>query len=1093
MGDHQEELAWEVGPLEDGIDGYLPVGWLIKHNPDIDWEKGTIKWRSAYCKKHCLPVNLKRLTKQFAQMVEEGKAYQTEEDRQARIAAVWHDESGGDMAEQLPEIYREWADVFSQEKITTLPEHSDFDHEIKLTDGAKLPKGAIYPLAEKELEELRKYLKQMEDSGKIRRSQSPSASPFLFVGKPDGSYRPIVDYRALNAATVKDATPLPLMDEMRERLNTAKIFTKIDLKNGYNLVRIAKGHEWKTAFRTRYGLYEYLVMPQGLCNAPATFQRMMDTVFAGMVDNGVIIYLDDILIYSDTEEEHVELVKEVLRRLRKYNLCAAIKKSQFHTSEVEYLGFIISADGISMSERKIEAIRNWPEPKTVKNIQEFLGFANFYRRFIEGFSKIAHPLTAQTKKGLTFDWTPQCQKAFDTLKQRFIEAPILKHFRSSLPTEVETDASDFALGAIMSQQQPTTVLHPIAFHSRKFKSAELNYDIHDKEMLAIVEAFKLWEHMLKSVQGTITVWTDHKNLEYFTSTKVLSRRQARWAEHLAEFDFVIIYRPGTKNVKADVLSRRWDHAPEGGGEKPPESFLKPGQFRLSAVQLTAIPTIRLADQLEKALQAAASQDQEYRKTSEAVRQNDKSVDPEFEWKDELLLYQNRWVVPASTELRLRILRECHDSKVAGHFGTYKTLEGIKSNFYWAKMDTDVRDYVRSCDICQRDKASRHAKYGLLQSLEIPHRPWQDISMDFITGLPVSDGFDKIWVIVDLLTKMAHFIPLKSGEVSPGPILAQAFAKEIWRLHGLPSSIISDRDTQFTSKFWGSLTELLGIRLRMSTAFHPQTDGQTERVNQTLEEYLRHYTNYQQDDWVSLLPMAEHAYNAAKSESTKLSPFYANFGFEPATQWVRPSVRKEGNPAAEWQVKRFTGIWDYLQEEIHAAKQRQKTWANTKRLEQPPLRNGDKVMLDAKHLKTARPSKKLDHRKQGPFKILKRIGNRAFKLELPPTFKERHNVFPVSMLEPYRTSTIPGRHQSPPPPEMVQGEEEYEVEDIVDSKKRRGIIHYLVKWKGYPPEEMTWETYDTLEGALESVLRFHRRYKSKPYDPRVHQDRMDVDE
>ena len=641
VGEHQEELAWEVGPLEEGIDGYLPVGWFIQHNPDIDWERNTVRWRSQYCKQHCLPVGLKRLTKQFARMVEEGKDYLTPEEKSARIAAIWHDESGGDMAEKLPDQYREWADVFSEEKITTLPEHSNFDHEITLMDGAKLPKGAIYPLAERELEELRKYLKTMEEAGKIRRSQSPSASPFLFVPKPDGSYRPIVDYRALNTATIKDATPLPLMDEMRERLARAKIFTKIDLKNGYNLVRIAEGHEWKTAFRTRYGLYEYLVMPQGLCNAPATFQRMMDTVFAGMVDNGVIIYLDDILIYSETEEEHMELVKEVLSRLRKYNLCAAIKKSYFHVSEVEFLGYMISPEGISMSERKVESIRDWKRPKSVKNIQEFLGFANFYRRFIEGFSKIAHPLTTQTKKGLTFEWTDKCQEAFETLKQRFISAPILKHFKSELPTEVETDASDFALGAIMSQQQPTTILHPTAFYSRKFKSAELNYDVHDKEMLAIVEAFKQWEHLLKSVQSTVTVWTDHKNLEYFSTTKVLSRRQARWAEHLAEFDFVIIYRPGTKNVKADVLSRRWDHAPEGGGEKPQMSFLKPGQFRLSAVQLSAIPQIRLSNNLETAIKQAGLEDKEYRKTSEAVRQKDNSVDQEFEWKDELLLYQNR--------------------------------------------------------------------------------------------------------------------------------------------------------------------------------------------------------------------------------------------------------------------------------------------------------------------------------------------------------------------------------------------------------------------------------------------------------------------
>ena len=813
IGHHQEELAWEVGPLEEGVDGYLPVGWLELHNPDIDWASGKLRWRSEHCKKHCLPIDLKQQVKLILDLLQEAKVWDYPDEETRIAAAAWHDEEGGNVAELLPERYREWADVFSEEKIHKLPEHSQFDHEIRIIPGAKPPFGPLYQLSEFELQELRRYLKEGLESGKMRRSQSPAASPVLFTPKPDGSLRMCVDYRALNNMTEKDATPLPLMDELRERLGKAKVFTKIDLKTGFNLVRIAEGDEWKTAFRTRYGLYEYLVMPMGLCNAPASFQRMMDTIFADLSDEGVIVYIDDILIYSETEEEHGKLVEEVLRRIRKYNLCAAIKKCRFHVPEVEFLGYIISAKGISMSEKKVAKIKNWAPPKSVKNVQEFLGFANFYRRFIEGYSKICVPLTNLTKKEAKekFVWHETANAAFEELKQRFCERPILAHFNSTRETMVETDASDFALGAILSQLQPTTIWHPVAFHARKFKKAEENYDIHDKEMLAIVVAFKEWEHMLKSVKSTVTVYTDHKNLEYFSTTKVLTRRQMRWAMHLAEYDFVIKYRPGAQNLKADVLSRRWDYAPEGGGEKPQTSFFKPGQLILSSVRLAEIPQVDLSTSLDTALRAAADSDPEYNKTRQAVVEgNPALISEEFTVDKGLLFFKNRWVVPHHTELKLGILKECHDSKVAGHFGQYKTLEKVRSNFFWAKLEDEVRDYVRSCDTCQRNKASRHAKYGMLHPTEIPHRPWMDISMDFITGLPPSQGFDKIWVIVDLFTKMAHFIPLKSGAVEPGVELATTFARDIWRLHGLPSSIISDRDTNFTSKFWGHLTDLLGI-------------------------------------------------------------------------------------------------------------------------------------------------------------------------------------------------------------------------------------------------------------------------------------------
>jgi hypothetical protein len=310
----------------------------------------------------------------------------------AKAAAVQlHDEDGGDIAEWLPEWYRRWASVFNEEEINRLPDHTAYDHKIQLVVGAQPPFGHIYPLLEMKLQALCEYLRKELAAGKIRESKSPAGAPINFVPKPDGSLRLCVNYRGLNRVTIKDRTPLPLMAELRERPSRANTSTKLDLKNGYNLIRIAEGDEWKTAFRTRYGLFEYLVMPFDLCNAPSTFQAMINKVLHNLLDEGVIVYIDDILIYSEDEESHIRLVKKVLQKLKDNHLCASIKKSVFHASEVEYLGYHISKLGIAMSPEKVQTIKDWAPPRSVKYVQQFLGFANFYRRFMEGFSKVARP------------------------------------------------------------------------------------------------------------------------------------------------------------------------------------------------------------------------------------------------------------------------------------------------------------------------------------------------------------------------------------------------------------------------------------------------------------------------------------------------------------------------------------------------------------------------------------------------------------------------------------------------------------------------------------------------------------------------------
>ena len=338
------------------------------------------------------------------------------------------------------------------------------------------------------------------------------------------------------------------------------------------------------------------------------------------------------------------------------------------------------------------------------------------------------------------------------------------------------------------------------------------------------------------------VWTDPKNLEYFTTSKVLTSRQARWSEFWAEFDFIVRYRPGEKNGKADGVYRRWDLRPEEGSEdlRPVHFLFKPGQLRISAIKAT-----QLGEPFRNTLLSTAKKDKTSLATHDTVAVKKEELDPHFSIENKVLLWKGRWYIPNDIDLKNMILNDNHDSKRAGHFGIYKTLERLKHNYYWHRMEEHVKDYVRACDACQRDKPSRHRRYGQLKPLEVPYRPWSSISMDWIVDLPDSNGYTQIWVIVDRFTNMAHLIPLPT-KVSAKDI-AKIFLKEIWKIHRLPTDIVSDRDTKITSHFWQVLMDLLRIKTKLSTAFHTETDGKTERVNQSIEQYLRHYCSWKQDD------------------------------------------------------------------------------------------------------------------------------------------------------------------------------------------------------------------------------------------------------
>ncbi|KAE8224305.1 hypothetical protein CF326_g8057, partial [Tilletia indica] len=643
------------------------------------------------------------------------------------------------LRQKVPPAYHDLLEAFSKAGADTLPPRRDCDHRIDLEPGSKPPFGPLYNLSEPELKSLREWLDENLQKGFIRPSTSAAAAPILFVKKKDGTLRLCVDYRGLNAITIKNRYPLPLIPETLDRLQGGKRFSRFDLRGAYNLLRIANGHEWLTAFRTRYGLYECLVMPFGLTNAPGSFQGLMNHIFRDILDIYVVVYLDDILVFSKNDQDHAEHCREVLRRLIQHNLYVKAEKCEFDRTSTTFLGFNVSASGISMDNEKVQVLLDWPTPTNLKELQAFLGFANFYRRFIEGYSRLTLPLTRLTRKNVAFELSPSALEAFDALKAAFTTAPLLRHFHPDLETIVETDASDFAVSAILSQRQPDdNSFHPVAFLSRKMCPAELNYDIFDKELLGVVEACRVWRHYLESCSSPFTILVDHKNLEYFRTTRILSRRQARWSELINHHTYHLKYRPGRENGKADFLSRRPDFSTGGARQ---EGHQLPVLRPIEAAFLSAtLPRHSPEGEMVSRIIFHLKEDPEVRDIVAAL-QHPSSPPPahvqsrlqHFQLAENGLLLQKGLIyVPDAEDLKVTLLRQAHDGLLGGHQGQARTFEVLSRNYTWPHMRMFVNDYVKTCDTCQRTKGTHHHQHGLLSSLPVPPHPGSSYGMDHIT-------------------------------------------------------------------------------------------------------------------------------------------------------------------------------------------------------------------------------------------------------------------------------------------------------------------------------------------------------------------------
>lgn len=496
-----------------------------------------------------------------------------------------------------------------------------------------------------------------------------------------------------------------------------------------------------------------------------------------------------------------------------------------------FLGMIITPDGVKMDPKKVKSILEWPQPKNVTDVQSFLGLANYYRCFVEGFSGLVHGLHELLKKDQQWFWSENQQFAFEYLKYQFTIVPILVYAKPiSHKLKVETDASGFASGGVLSQLEEDGKWHPVAFISKSFSVTKRNYDIHDREMLAIIRALDEWRHYLEGATYVVEIWTDHKNLEYSMTNQKLNRRQARWALFLSRFDFILKHRPGKSMGKPDALSRRSDFD-RGESDNMDTTLLKPEFFKVNAMRQTGEV---IAEGSEKSIlskiRKSKAYDESVAKAIEELKRSPTNRLHEEEWSldQELILFNGKVYVPKDMAIRTEIVKLCHDSTIAGHPGRFKTLELISRNYWWPGMSKFVAAYIKGCEMCQRTKTFPSQPAGKLQLDDLPERPWQKTTADFITDLPECQGYDSILIVLYRMIKEAHFIPCNKSIGSLG--LAALYRDNVWKLHGLQDSITSDHGPQFAAQLMKDLNSFLNIETKLSTAYHPQTDSQTERTN-----------------------------------------------------------------------------------------------------------------------------------------------------------------------------------------------------------------------------------------------------------------------
>jgi hypothetical protein len=1052
--------------------------------------------------------------------------------------------------------YDEFNDIFQGAK-EELPPLREVNHEINIIDSEKkyTHRLATCPIALRPqfYEKLNRYV----NAGWWKEHPTSQAAPLMCIPKKDGRLRMVVDARQRNDNTVKDVTPLPDQEAIREDVARAKYRSKIDLADAYEQVRVEPRDVHKTVFSTIMGTYVSNVVQQGDCNAPATFQRLMTSIFRDVIGKTNHAYLDDIFSFTNTIEEHERCLRTVFTRLRENKLYLKWSKCQLYAKEMECLGHVIDDNGIHPDTDKLHRIQCWRTPRNYHDVQRFVGLVNYVANFLPDITSYTAPLQGMTQNGTPFFWRPIHDKCFEMIKRVCQKTPVIRplDYNSNELVWVVCDASKTGVGSMYGQGPSWDQSRPAGFMSKKFTSAQQHYAVHELETLAILETLHKWEDKLVGLK--FHVITDHKALEFFKTQVQLSNRQRRWMDYMSRFNFDITYIKGEYNKVADCLSRYFESdtsadVHEAHDYVQVDRVIDPNGEDLSLERLQEVKERRVeiramhamaTRRTQKLLEEEEHREEEAREMRQSAEEpkdempglltvengkeptlgdilgvpSDGKIcalnedDPEEEKrlikaikdhydKDPLTRtvltnpnhhltyfrvnngliwtknFRDREVicVPREKSLVTQILVKAHE--IVGHYGEQRTCEYIRRWYWWPQMLKSTVGFCKTCEACQRAKGSSQRPAGKLHPLPVPTKPWDSIGMDFVGPFPESRGYNYLWVVICRLMSMVHLIPVRTTITANG--LSWKYLREVVRLHGLPSSIVSDRDSKFTSRWWKELHRILGAKLLMSTSFHPQTDGQSERAIRNVGQILRTVVRPDQTDWIDKIDMVEFAINSSISETTGYAPFELSGGYMPS---MIQEIRSDENFARG--VKWFADAALQSLADAHDAIIEVRTFqterANERRREEPKIAVGDLVYLSTKNLNLPKGrARKLCPKYIGPYKVAEaRPESSNYTLELPVALQNRRIVptFHVGLLRPYspsHDSEFPNRTQPEPYDFGGIDEQEWFVDEIIGHRwPGPRQIEYQVRWS---LGDTTWEVHANCNklAALDRYLELH---------------------